>query len=160
MTTIVSNKVDKVNKMSPTRDHEWLEALHDLMHLARSMQRRDMPDDGLQPMEGRALGFFVRHPGSTQSELVLHAGRDKGQIARLIAVLKDKGLLVGEPDAQDRRVMRLYPTDTALQLHARVVERRRQIAARAVTGLSATERQELLRIIGRMQANLRAGEQG
>ena len=138
-------------------DDDVMEAVHELMHLARSQQRRQMPDDGLHPMEGRALGFFVRHPGSTQSDLVQHAGRDKGQVARLIGTLRDKGLLVVESDALDRRVSRLHPTEAALRLHASVMASRRQVAARAAAGLSAAERQELLRLLAHMQTNLRDG---
>ena len=55
--------------MSKLSDDDLMEAVHDLMHLARAQLLRHMPDDGLGPMEGRALGFFVRHPGST-----LHLG--------------------------------------------------------------------------------------
>lgn len=135
-------------------DDDLLEAMHELMHLARSLQRRQMPDDGLHPMEGRALGYFVRHPGHTQSDLVAHSGRDKGQVARLIAALRDKGLLSAEPDAQDRRVTRLHPTAAALALHASVMAGRRQVAALAAQGLAARDQQELRRLLAHMRANL------
>ena len=143
--------------MTRPPDDDLMEAVHELMHLARSQLRHHMPDDGLGPMEGRALGFFVRHPGSTQTDLVLHAGRDKGQLARLIAVLKDKGLLVAMPDEQDRRVVRLYPTEAAQARHEAVVRQRRQVAAQAAQGLAVSERQELLRLLRHMQDNLRDG---
>ncbi|MGM9425536.1 MarR family winged helix-turn-helix transcriptional regulator [Hydrogenophaga sp. MI9] len=136
-------------------DDDLMEAVHELMHLARSQQRRHMPDDGLHPMEGRALGFFVRRPGATQSDLVEHSGRDKGQLARLIAVLRERGLLEARPDEKDRRVTRLYPTDAARQLHESVLRQRRQVSARAAAGLDNGERQELLRLLRHMQDNLR-----
>lgn len=141
-------------------DDDLLEAVHELMHLARSQQRRHMPDDGLHPMEGRALAFFVRRPGATQSDLVEHSGRDKGQLARLIAGLRERGLLEVRPDGKDRRVMRLYPAEAARQLHELVQRQRRQISARAAAGLDASERRELLRLLRLMQDNLRDGEPG
>lgn len=141
--------------MTRLSDDDLMEAVHELMHQARSQLRRHMPDDGLGPMEGRALGFFVRHPGSTQTDLVQHAGRDKGQLARLIAVLKDKGLLDARPDEHDRRVIRLFPTEAAQRMHEAVMHHRRQVAAQAARGLEAPERQELLRLLRHMQDNLR-----
>lgn len=143
--------------MTKLSDDDLMEAVHDLMHLARAQLLRHMPDDGLGPMEGRALGFFVRHPGSTQTDLVQHAARDKGQLARLIAVLKDKGLLMARLDEHDRRVIRLYPTEAAQHRHESVMRHRRQVAARAARGLEAPERQALLRLLRHMQDNLRDG---
>ncbi|GAA6141619.1 MarR family winged helix-turn-helix transcriptional regulator [Hydrogenophaga sp. 5NK40-0174] len=142
--------------MSTKAPEEIMDAMHELLHLARAAQRQRMPDDGLHPMEGRALGFFVRHPGGTQRELVQHSGRDKGQVARLIASLRDKGLLVAEPDAEDRRVTRLYPSESALALHGQVMAERKAVAADALTGLSAEDKRNLLRMLDHMQTRLSA----
>jgi DNA-binding MarR family transcriptional regulator len=137
-------------------DDELMEAMHELMHLASSLQRRQMPDEGLHPMEGRALGFFVRHPGSTQSDLAQHSGRDKGQLARLIALLKERDLLRSQPDENDRRVTRLFPTLAAQRLHDAIQKQRRQIAAQAASGMSAEDTRELRRLLALMKANLQS----
>lgn len=158
MSSILFLLVDTVNHMPemPKNTHDdVMEAMHELMHLARALQRRNMPDDGLHPVEGKALGYFVRNPGGTQSDLVQYSGRDKGQMARLIAGLREKGLLMAEPDAQDRRVTRLYPSEEAQKLHAEVMQQRRQVAAQATAGFTAAERQSVLDALQRMQANLR-----
>lgn len=139
-------------------DDDLMEAVHELMHLARSQQRRHMPDDGLHPMEGRALAFFVRRPGATQSDLVEHSGRDKGQLARLIAGLRERGLLEARPDEKDRRVVRLHPTAAAQRLYESVLRQRREISSRAAQGLGAAERQTLLGLLRRMQDNLREAD--
>ena len=68
--------------MSKLSDDDLMEAVHDLMHLARAQLLRHMPDDGLGPMEGRALGFFVRHPGSTQTDHHVAAIFRRGQHGR------------------------------------------------------------------------------
>jgi DNA-binding MarR family transcriptional regulator len=51
-------------------------------------------------MEGKVLGYFCRHPGNTQSDLAQHSGRDKAQLTRLIARLKEAGLLEARADAR------------------------------------------------------------
>lgn len=142
----------------PRGDDDVLDALHELVRLARARLRQALAGDGEapNPMEGRALAFFVRRPGGTPGELAQHSGRDKGQVARLIAGLRARGLLEGRPDEADRRVLRLYPTEAAQQLHRQLMARRRRIAAQAAAGLAADERRQLLALLRRMQDNLRA----
>lgn len=143
--------------MKPAHEEPVLDAVHELMHLARSRMRQLMvgASHTLGPMEGRALAFFVRQPGSTLSDLVAHAGRDKGQLARLVGSLRDLGLLESRPDEADRRVSRLYPTAAALDIHQRVGAIRRQVAQQAVAPLSAAERVQLADLLERMNRQLR-----
>ena len=64
-------------------------------------------------MEHKVLGFFCRHPGATQSDLASHAGRDKSQLARLIAGLRARGLLDAQPDPGRPPQPALHPTAAA-----------------------------------------------
>lgn len=135
-----------------------LEAVHAVMHLARARQQallRDSPH-GLSGMEGRVLGFFARHPGATQTELAAHTGRDKGQLARLIAALRERGLLEGQADAADRRSTRLHLSDAAQALHHDMQRLRQAMAAQAAKGLTVAERQQLVALLAKLRANLEA----
>jgi hypothetical protein len=80
------NIVDQVNQNHDRPVDDVLECMHAIMHLYRSTQHRSLRDgpNDLAHMEVKALGFFARHPGATQSELVAHSGRDKAQVARQI----------------------------------------------------------------------------
>lgn len=152
--------VDTVNQSSVPADEDVFELMHAVMHQARSRPHRGVEDgrEGLGPMEGKVLAFFTRQPGATQSDLVAHSGRDKGQLARLIAGLKERGLLDAKPDEQDRRVTRLYPTAQARAVHAEVQRQRRQISAKAVAGLSVDQKRQLLDLLRLIQHNLQATE--
>ncbi len=133
-----------------------LEAIHAVMHLFRSRQYgmlRDGPHD-LTHLEGKVLGFFARHPGATQRELALHSGRDKGQLARLIGGLKERGLLDARADEADRRNMLLEPTADGRALQQALQRQERRVSARAVAGLSREERLRLVELLRRVQANL------
>lgn len=140
----------------PTRDDDVLEAIHGLMHLARSQQHRAMRelDQALSPLEGRVLGFFARHPGATLSDLVAHSGRDKGQLARMVGGLREQGLLLATPDAQDRRITRLQLSAEAQAQHRALVAQRRALSDRAAAGLSAAERRQLLALLAKVRAAL------
>ncbi len=153
MSSIIRKSVDVVNQSAPT---DVLEAVHGLMHRVRSRQHRAMRDGGheLTPMEGKLLGHLARHPGTTQTELVAHWGRDKGQIARMVTTLKDRGLVESVPDEDDRRIQRLTLSATARSLHEAVQRERRRLSAQAVAGLSAEERTQLLALLARVRANL------
>lgn len=133
-----------------------LEAIHAVMHLYRSRQFRVLREGehGVTHMEARALGFFAAHPGATLSELVAHSGRDKGQLARLVAGLRERGLLQARADEADRRNQRLYLTPDGDHAHQALRREARKVASLAVRGLSEEERDQLLGLLACVQANL------
>jgi len=116
---------------------------------------RDGPHD-ITHMDGKVLGFFGRHPGATQSDLALHSGRDKAQLARLIKGLRDRGLLSGEVDENDRRHVRLVLTAEGQAVQRALQQQAKRLSAQAVAGLSAQEHRQLLALLGRVQRNLNA----
>lgn len=152
-------KIDHVNQMDHADgDGDVLEAVHALMHRVRALQHRRLADDpqAPTPMEGRVLGFFARHPGATQTELAQHSGRDKGQLARLIAGLRERGLLLATPDEHDRRISRLQLSPQAEQLHRKLVAERRRLSEQAAAGLQADERRQLLALLDKLARHLQA----
>jgi len=158
MSSIMSKQVDTVNQLTPIVEDDVLEVIHAVMHQVRARHPRTNEDDNqaVGHMERKALGFFARHPGATQSDLANHSGRDKGQLARLVAGLKERGLLMATPDEKDRRVVRLYLTESAHALHAEVQAQRRKLSAMAVAGLTPDQKLQLLELLAHIQRNLQA----
>lgn len=144
--------------MPPVSGHELLDRLHTLMHRVKGRMHRAARDesDRLAPMEARALAYFARHPGSSQSALVLHAGRDKAQIARIVKLLVERGLLQAEPDPQDRRSLRLDVTEAGRAMQRRMHRQRVQIEAELLDVLSEAQRRQLLALLDRVLAALPA----
>ena len=133
-----------------------LEAIHCVMHLVRSQQFRLLreAEHGITHMESRTLGFFARNPGATLSDLAGHAQRDKGQLARLVGGLRERGLLEARVDEDDRRNQRLHLTAQGEQVQQVLRRQGRKVAADAVRGLSQQDRQQLLELLARVRANL------
>lgn len=156
----MQNKVDLVNNVDDTAE-QIFEAIHTLMHQYRSLQFAAIRDDalGLTHMEGKVLGYFCRNPGSTQSDLAQHTGRDKAQLTRLIAGLKEAGLLEAKADERDRRSMRLYLTAAGQTLHATLHQQGRQLAARAMQGVPAEQAASLLQALQQIRHNLEQDSQ-
>ncbi|MFT7774304.1 MarR family winged helix-turn-helix transcriptional regulator [Roseateles sp.] len=156
----MSNKVDIVNNKAGNASTaaEVFETIHTLMHLFRGQQFRALRDGptAITHMEAKALAFFARHPGATPSELVARSGRDKAQIARLIAGLKERGLLLAEVDPSDRRVQRLHLSPESAKAQEAVRVQGDRLAKAAMRGLSATECEQLLELLARVRANLDA----
>lgn len=148
--------IDIVNQQDHTANDDVLELVHTVMHRYRSQQYRflrDGPHD-ITHMDGKVLGFFARHPGTTQKDLAQHSGRDKAQLARLIKGLRDRGLLAAEADEADRRNVRLSLTADGRAVQRALQQQARKLGAAAVAGLSTAEQQQLSALLRRVAGNL------
>ena len=156
MSSIMRKQVDSVNQ-SPVPDAEGVvEAIHEVMHLFRARQHRvlkDGPHD-LSHMEAKTLGFFARHPGATPRDLAQSAGRDKGQVARLIGGLRERGFLDAHADEADRRSVHLEVSATGKEVQAVLHKQRRKLSAQAIKGLSDAECADLMALLARVKINL------
>lgn len=132
--------------------------MHAIMHLYRSVQQRSLRDgpNDLAHMEVKALGFFARHPGATQSDLVAHSGRDKAQVARQIRALRERGLLEAKEDEQDRRSSHLSLSAQGSAVHAALHSNDGRLKEQAMRGFTDEEQTALLGLLARVRANLQA----
>jgi DNA-binding MarR family transcriptional regulator len=156
MSSIMRDTVDNVNQIGPAGDRDVLELVHAVMHLFRSQQFQALRDGphGVTHMDSKVMGFFARHPGSTQSALAQHSGRDKAQVARLVAGLRERGLLAAEADEGDRRNVRLSLTAEGLAVQRSLQQQARRLSARAVAGFDAGEKARLQALLQRVKENL------
>lgn len=148
--------VDSVNH-NPA-DDEVLELVHQVTHQYRAQLFQSLRQGAheLTHMDSKVLGFFTRHPGATQSDLTQHTGRDKAQLARLIKGLRERGLLDGQSDPDDRRNVRLQPTTRGLQIQQALQQQAELLEDQAVLGLEEAERAQLLALLRRVHHNLAA----
>jgi len=151
----MAKQVNKVNQSDQVFD-----AIHSIMHLYRARQLRGLRDNPheLTHMEYKALGFFSRHPGATQGDLVAHSGRDKAQLARLLKGLRDKQLLDAVADEHDRRITRLTLSATGAKVFRSLHELGVQASGAAVSGMSADQLSQLQALLQQIRRNLEAEE--
>jgi len=149
--------VDNVNHMdSNAAADAVLDLVHTVMHQFRSLQYQALrggPHD-ITHMESKVMGFFSAHPGATLSDLAQHSGRDKAQLARLVKGLRDRELLVGEPDPADRRNIRLALSPAGHSVQQALRRKARSLNGRAVEGLTAEQQQVLVALLSQVKANL------
>jgi DNA-binding MarR family transcriptional regulator len=159
---MMGKSMDNVNHTRDKAPDSPLDLIHAVMHQYRSQQYqvlRDGPHD-LTHMETKALGFFARHPGATQSALAQDSGRDKAQLARLVKGLRERGLLDAQADEADRRNVRLTPTAQGRAVLEALRTASAHLAAQAVTGMSADEQRQLAALLQRVRENLAVSKSG
>ena len=156
MSPMVRKSVDIVNNKEQVGPDNVLDLIHHVMHQVRSQQYqvlRDSPHE-VTHMESKVLGFFDRHSGATQSDLVQHSGRDKAQLARLIKSLRERGLLDAETDAADRRNLHLSLSAQGRAVQVALLQQAERVATQALAGLSLAEQQQLAHLLRRIGSNL------
>jgi len=157
----MKKQVDKVNQNSNESSSDVFEAIHAIMHLYRAQQvhASEAGGAGLTHMENKVLGYFGRNPGATQRDLAAHSGRDKAQLARLVAGLRDKGYLLAEAAPDDRRSTHLRLSDTGKAVHAELRRHGAVLSGAALNGLHDSEKAQLLALLERVRANLTAASE-
>jgi DNA-binding MarR family transcriptional regulator len=94
----------------------------------------------------------------TQADLQHQLGVEGPGITRLVKQLEAEGLVTRRPDPSDNRYTRVALTPAARKLHARadLAKFAQTFGAQLMAGLTARERAELLRLLGKVSANLAA----
>jgi DNA-binding MarR family transcriptional regulator len=156
MSPIIPESNDNVNHCSEPRPDAVLELVHTIMHQYKTQQFQALRDGQheLTHMEAKVLSYFGNRPGTTQSDLARHSGRDKAQLTRLITALRERGLLQGEADAADRRNTRLSLTDAGRAIQQAAQREAEILNAQAVRGMSAQQQQALLELLQQVKQNL------
>ena len=131
-----------------------LEQLHEVLSLFRSRLHERLRDEpsSVAGMEVRVLRFYARHPGASQSDLVQHSRRDKGQIARLVKSLIERDLLQRDTQAGRRGGLELTAAGQALQSHLH--QHHTELTNVLGAALSAQEREQLAVLLARLQQSL------
>lgn len=142
--------------LSESYADELFASLHLLMHQYRNLQYQVLKEstEQISHMEHKALSYFLRHPGSTLSDLVQHSGRDKAQLTRLIKGLRDRGLLQAVAHQHDKRSTCLTLSEAAIAMLDRLQQQIQQVNLRAVGTLAANERQQLLQALDKIKHSL------
>lgn len=82
-------------------------------------------------------------PGISQEQLSRRIYANKSNVARQLAVLEESGYVCRLPGEEDRRVMRVYPTEKARAVLPRIQEIVDSWEEAVAAGLTAEERENL-----------------
>ena len=111
----------------------------------------------LTPALARLLFYVAREPLSRQIDLAVRLEITPVTLGRMVDRLVALGYVERRSDLTDRRAFRLQVTAQAKPLVARLEAIAAATRARALEGLTALERKQLMRLLDRVRDNLDGG---
>lgn len=130
---------------------------YQINHLARLLARAidvELAPLGVTAGQMPTLLALYEEDGLTQRTLRTRVQVEQPTLANTLSRMVRDGLVVRTPDAEDRRLVRLHLTARARRIQPGVVAAAQAINARALRGLPAGERRQMLSQLARMVANL------
>lgn len=123
---------------------------------ARGLQARIRPL-GLTTGTFPALLELWQQDGLTQKELVARLDIEQATMANTLARMERDGLVVRKKDPSDGRAQRVWLTREGSALQAPATQAATSVNAKALAGLSQTERAQFIALMQRTIASLRDG---
>lgn len=147
-------------KASSSYEHNWDQRLGFLMHDV-SRLRRIVFDDYMKPLgvtrsQWWVLAYLSRHDGMIQSDLAAVLELGKAALGGLIDRLEASGFIERRPDANDRRVKRVYLTTRGNQTVKEMREHSHDMSEQVLKGLDHEQRLQLADMLNLVKHNLLA----
>lgn len=136
-----------------------LDALVAMKHRLAAQLPEDIREQlaGATPHQLEALMALVRGDGASMNELASAQGIRMSSCTALVDRLIKQGLVERASDPNDRRVVRVVPTETARVFVERFCDARRRTALDLIDGLSDAEAATFIELALRMAAGATTG---
>ena len=152
MVTQVTNRIEA--GLTADDDSHFGYILSDAARLMRTVFDRRVREMGLTRSQWLVLTRLHRRPGASQTELADMLEVEKASAGRMIDRMERNGWVVRRTDAADRRINRIYLSREAERVHARMWVIAQATIDDALVGLTAPERSDLTRLLGRVKTRL------
>ena len=130
----------------------------DVARLLRRNFNRRAQALGLSQAQWRALAYLSRQQGVSQASLADRLEIQPITLVRLLDRLQAAGLVTRRPDPHDRRAFRLYLTDRAQPLLARMWSIATQTREQALAGMPIQRQRMLIQSLQHLRQNLLQAE--
>ncbi|MSP75425.1 MAG: MarR family transcriptional regulator [Rhodospirillaceae bacterium] len=142
--------------MSPDDDGYIGYVLSDVARLIRTVFDRRVRSLGLTRAQWLVLSRLYRRPGASQTELADMLEVDRASAGRMIDRMEKGHWVERRGDAGDRRVKRLYLTQEARRVHARMWAIAERTVDDALAPLSPLERARFTGLAARVKERLQS----
>lgn len=130
--------------------------VHDVARLMRVAFDRRGKELGLTRSQWWVLTALYAKEGITQSELADFMDLEKATLGRLLDRLEEKAWVERRADPIDRRIKRVFLTETVQSLMRQLREIAADIRRDAVEGLTGEEQEHLFDLLQRVKGNLQS----
>lgn len=135
-------------------DEEFFKRLADLVKdINKTIQCAAQPSNFRG--QGRIIDLIAHHEGCSQRELANLAGVKPGSLTEVLERLERNAYVVRRRDDQDHRVIRVGLTRQGRHFYAKLAARRAAFARQLLSDVSSQERQQFVRVVDKMQVQLR-----
>ncbi|MGW6984745.1 MarR family winged helix-turn-helix transcriptional regulator [Streptomyces sp. NPDC054932] len=129
-------------------------AISRVSRLHRIAAGRVLRDLGLHPGQEFLMMHLWDSGAVRQSELIKAVGLDPSTVTKMLQRLEQSGHVRRRPDPADRRASLVEATDASCGLLVEVRRAWGELERQTLEGLDATERAELARLLGKVEATL------
>jgi len=110
---------------------------------------------GVSPEQWTVLFRVVEKDGIAQKELSDSTYKDQGNLTRMIDKLVEKGYLLRDTDAKDRRSVKLFATHSSKQLVEKIAPLSQSQNEKLSEGLSEDEKTKLIELLNKAYINIK-----
>jgi DNA-binding MarR family transcriptional regulator len=111
---------------------------------------------GVAPGQFAPLVMLFEEDGLTQAELCRRINVEQPTMANTLERMERDGLVKRKADSDDRRRAHVFLTARARDIQAQVMEAARAVSNRTVSRLTASEQDDMFRLVARMVENLKS----
>ncbi|MCH7743005.1 MAG: MarR family transcriptional regulator [Proteobacteria bacterium] len=127
--------------------------VHDVARQLTSVLDKRLRPYGLTRSHWRAVVYIWRTPGISQTELSEILDISRMGITGLIDRMENKGLVSRRDDVKDRRVKRIYLTESTNGLIPIITKVGRENIADFLAGIDETDREVLINLLLKVKEN-------
>jgi MarR family transcriptional regulator for hemolysin len=126
----------------------------DSARLMRKVFDRRVKKLGVTRSQWSVLMNLKCREGITQSELAELVEIEKPSLVRLLDKLEDSGMVMRKGDKEDRRIKRVYLTESAWGLIAEINKEGLILRKEFLMGISEENQKNLIELLGKVKHNL------
>ncbi|EMV9575393.1 MarR family transcriptional regulator [Listeria monocytogenes] len=125
-----------------------------IIHRSEStLKNKKLLETGLNIGQLRYLWTLYKEDGISQESMAKRFMVDKASVTRHIKRLEELGMIRREIDAKDRRIQRIFVTETGFQMRDLIEEVTAEWSALLTANFSEKEKDDLMHLIGRLSDN-------
>lgn len=106
---------------------------------------------GLHPSQGFALSLIVHRPGRSQRELADDMRIERATVTVTLQKLERGGFIRREPDPDDQRIMRIYPTEKGITAETAVTAEMTRFHDACDESLTPEQHQQLRALLQKLE---------
>lgn len=130
--------------------------IHDVSRLRRKAFDEIVKPLGVTRAQWWIIAHLARHDGMVQTQLAQMLDVGKASLGALLDRLETTGFIERRPEPNDRRAKRVFLTKNSFQLLEQLLAAESAFNAAILTGLTETDRSELIRLLSSIKESLSA----